>query len=775
MEDALALLNAAASVDVPTPAPLPSGSVLPWSPNPTFKGRDDDLKELAEFLLRPPSTKIVPTVAVTGLGGVGKTQLAAEFAHRYAQYFKGGVFWISCGEPEAIPSQLAACGWGLNLHPTYADLDLPDQLILLRYAWQRMIPRLLILDACEDERTLSEWRPTTGGARVLLTSRRHDWDPALGVTPIGIRPLQREDSISLLRNTRSDLTADDPALNAISEELGDLPLALHLASLFLAKFRHSALGDPDKYLHALRGAPVLRHRSMTAGGWSPTGHEQHIARTFALSYDQLRSEGELGEMARALLRFASHFAPGVPIPRYTLSPSEAPGSDPAILELQEEAVLRLAEVGIIHQLPDGSLVLHQLVAAFSQLEPPPAGSAAEDVENYLIYAARSVNTIADSRLLIDLEPHIIHAATSAAKRGDINAVKLYRELGETQYARGTYTEARATFERALALSATIAGSSDESRAIVLNIAVVDRITGNVEAAIERQRESLALLEASSFGSEFLIGKISYNLGRALLSRAPDEAAALFDKAARIAEEESVPGEELEDLDTSERKILLINALTGLAEARLISHQPNAQSEAEKAISIAEEVFGPDAFVLWRPLYVLGEIFRLKKDFKPAVRCLFRSKQLIVERQGDDSPLLGEVLISLGQAQYSSGYVAGAKETLERAVDTTDRSTGLEYSGLRPAIEALSRIYLEEKDFGSCRRLLEQEVATIATTSGDRENLAIVLCTLGIACAALGDREAALRNWKRSRRLVKQMKGPGWQDILRQLQRWINGR
>lgn len=230
-----------------------------------FKGRDGDIKDLAELLLRPPPTKVVPTIASTGLGGLGKTQLAAEFAHRYGQYFKGGVFWISCGEPEAIPSQLAACGWGLNLHPAYADLDFPDQLRLLRSAWQRKMPRLLIFDACEDERTLSEWRPTTGGARVLLTSRRPSWDPALGVTPLSISPLLRQDSMRLLRNMRSDLTADDPALDAISEELGDLPLALHLASLFLAKFRHSVLGRPDKYLQALRGASVLRHRSRACG------------------------------------------------------------------------------------------------------------------------------------------------------------------------------------------------------------------------------------------------------------------------------------------------------------------------------------------------------------------------------------------------------------------------------------------------------------------------------------------------------------------------------
>ncbi|NKK03275.1 tetratricopeptide repeat protein [Rhizobium leguminosarum bv. viciae] len=741
-----------------------------------FKGRGGDIKELAELLLRPTTTALVPTIAATGLGGVGKTQLAAEFGHRYGQYFKGGVFWISCGEAEALPSQLAACGWGLNLHPGYAELDLSDQLTLLRSAWQRKIPRLLIFDACEDELTLAKWRPTTGGARVLLTSRRPNWDPALGVTSIELRPLDRQDSMSLLRSTRSDLTNDDPLLNAIAKELGDLPLALHLAGLFLAKFRHSALGQLDKYLEALRRASVLTHRSMTAGGWSPTGHEQHVARTFALSYDQLSAEGELGQMARVLLSFASHFAPGAPIPRYVLSPQDAPGADATVLELQEEAVLRLAEVGLFSELPDGSVVVHQLVAAFSQLEPPPEGSTAEDVEKYLIYAAHNVNKIMDARLLVALEPHILHAAASAADRDDTNAIDLYAELGQVQYARGTYTEARATFERALALCATNAGSTDDNRANVLScLALVDRITGNVEDAIDRQREAVALLEASALRGDFRMGQAYYNLGRALLPRLPDEAAVLFDKAASIAVEDNAPDED-EDSDRFDRmRSLLVNALTGQAETRFVSDLPMAQSHAERAIAVAEDAFGQNAFILWRPLYVLGEILRLKKELKPALQCLSRSMRVVEERQGKDSPLLGDVLISLGQTRYSSGDIAGAKQALERGVDITDRSIGLQYSGLRPAIEALSRVYLEVKDFDSCRRLLEQEVDTISSTSGDRGNLAIVLCTLGIACNHQGDREAALRNWKRSRRLVKQMKDPGWQTILSQLHRWINGR
>jgi tetratricopeptide (TPR) repeat protein len=771
LNEALELLREAASSHVPVPAPLPSGSALPWSPNPTFKGRDRDLKRFAELLLSASGTEVVPTIAVTGLGGLGKTQLAAEFAHRYGRYFKGGVFWINCGEPEAIQSQVAGCGWGLHLHPAYRELSLPDQIQLVRSAWHRKMPRLLIFDACEDEHTLAEWRPTTGGAKVILTSRRPNWEPASGVKPIKIEPLLRQDSVNLLRHGRGDLTAGDPTLDAIAAELGDLPLALHLAGLFLEKFRHSTLGDPKNYLQTLRRSPVLRHRSMTMGGWSPTGHDQHIARTFALSYDQLASEGQLGEMARALLSFAGHFAPEVPIPRYVLSPSDALDADPAVLELQEEAVLRLTELGLIDQLSDGALVLHQLVAAFTQLEPTPEGSTAEDVEKYLIISARSVNIVTDPRLLAALEPHILHAAGSAAKRGSANAVELYTHLGQSNYERGNYAEARATFERAVSLSEKIAETNDTDRANALNgLALVDRITGNIEAAIKRQRQALAILEASTSTRELPLGAATYNLGRALLASDPDEAAALFDKAARVAERASQ--EKPKDEAATEARKSLVRALTGLAEAKMATRPSAAPSEAEKAIAVAEEAFGKNAFELWRPLYVLGEIHRLENDFEPARQCLIRSVQIIEERQGEDSPLLGDVLISLGQTQHRVGDVAGARQSLERAIEITERTVGLYYSGVRPAIEVLSRVYLELKDYRSCRYLLEREVDIIASIRGDQRNLAIVLCSLGIACASMGDREAALHSWKRSKRLLAQFKDREWKPIFRQLQQWI---
>jgi hypothetical protein len=75
--------------DIPPIATLSSGSRMPLSPNPLFVGREGDLKTLAAALKGGETVAIGQIAAATGMGGIGKTQLAAEFVHRYGQYFAG--------------------------------------------------------------------------------------------------------------------------------------------------------------------------------------------------------------------------------------------------------------------------------------------------------------------------------------------------------------------------------------------------------------------------------------------------------------------------------------------------------------------------------------------------------------------------------------------------------------------------------------------------------------------------------------------------------------
>ena len=118
-----------------------------------------------------------------------------------------------------------------------------------------------------------------------------------------ITTLPRSASLEMLRKYRPDLADSDPSLAAIATELGDLPLALHLAGSFLARYAGSPHGQPAAYFQALRQKDLLQHPSLRGGlqQRNPTRHEEDVARTFALSYEQLDAADIIDELALSFL------------------------------------------------------------------------------------------------------------------------------------------------------------------------------------------------------------------------------------------------------------------------------------------------------------------------------------------------------------------------------------------------------------------------------------------------------------------------------------------
>jgi hypothetical protein len=355
LEKALHDLEKLPLEEIPIPTSLPHSSYMPVRRNPLFVGREENLKALAEALKAAEDGEQAATVAVTGMGGVGKSQLVSEFVHRYGQYFLGGVFWLSFADAAVVRAEVAGCGGagGMDLGADFRHLPVKDQVREVMSAWQSALPRLLVFDNCEEEDLLDQWRPPTGGCQVVLTSRREQWDPSLGVKVRPLDVLSREESIALLGKHRPDLPQDDVDLKDIANELGDLPLAVDLAGRYLARYRFRVA--PRKYLEQLRSPDLLEHHSMQeVKGISPTRREMDVARTFALSYERLDSVDPVDELAIAVLARAACFAAGEAVPRdlllstLNLPDDSSVPTDNSEVELQaEDAISRLIELGLL--------------------------------------------------------------------------------------------------------------------------------------------------------------------------------------------------------------------------------------------------------------------------------------------------------------------------------------------------------------------------------------------------------------------------------------------
>jgi tetratricopeptide (TPR) repeat protein len=629
---------------LPDPGPLPAGSRMPFAPNPLFVGRQEDLRTLARQLQAGETSAVgqVEIAAATGLGGIGKTQLAAEFVHRYGRSFAGGVFWMRFEDPAAVPAEVAACGRSLDLHPSYDSLPLDQQVRLVEEAWTRSIPRLLVFDNCEEEALLAHWRPRTGGARVLVTSRRQRWARSLAIQSVQISTLPRAASIELLRKFRPDVPQEDPTLSAIAAELGDLPLALHLAGSFLERYAEAPDGQPAAYLEALRQGGLLQHPSLQGkfASISPTSHEAHVGRTFALSLEKLKPEDETDALALALLARAAHFAPGEPIPRELLLKTV---NLEASARLQaEDALARLTALGLLEVGKAGALVMHRLVAEFAR-GFEGGEDARNAVEERLLNEANRLNNAGIPGPLLAWQPHLRAITEIARRRETTNAARLCNTLGYHLWMIGDYSGARPYFERALAINEKVLGSehSDTARSLNNLGALLDS-QGDLAAARPYYERALAIRE-KDLGAEHPHTATSLNnLGFLFQSQGDLVAARPYYERA-LAIWEKFLGAEHPDTARSLNNLGALLQSQGELEA--------ARPYYERALAIHEKVLGTEHPDTATSLNNLGVLLRSQGDLAAARPYFERALAILEARLGPDHPntkIARENLVALGR-------------------------------------------------------------------------------------------------------------------------------
>jgi tetratricopeptide (TPR) repeat protein len=692
---------------VPEPDALPAHSRMLLSPNPIFVGRTDDMKKLATTVTAGGGGAGSRVAALAGLGGVGKTQLACEFVHRYGRWFAGGVFWLSFADPSAIAAEVAACGGpgGLDLRPDFPTLDLEDRVRLVMAAWQSGLPRLLVFDNCEEEALLAQWRPPTGGCRVLVTTRREAWDLALGVEVLRLGVLRRKEGIELLHRHRPDLPADDAGLQALAEELGDLPLALHLAGSFLGRYR-SAL-DPSAYLAQLRQSDPLAHRSLQGSGISPTGHIQNVARTFAVSYTRLEPADSVDELALALLARAAWLAPGESIPRDLLLATVDLDRDDLDAALRaEDALGRLVELGLVETHP-AAVRLHRLVAAFVRAQPG-TDQAQAAVEQTLADTFDKYDESGDLVAGAALEPHLRAVADAALRRVDPSALRLGNVLGNYLRRSGDFAGAVHYLEQALTIHETLEGKGHPRTARSLN----------------------DLGYAFLFKGDHRRAKVYLERALPLWKQSRDDAnrAATLDNLGQLASSE---GNAVDARRYYARALRLRERVLGLAHPRTTISMHN-----------------------------LGLLLMQSGEFDEAGKCLERALEVRLQVLGPDHVYTAISLRTVGELHFQRGNLTSTRDCFERALPVFERLRGTTHPTVLAVRSALLALADEQGDRARADQLREELTALRGQMlQGGGPEAATALNNLGYSLWVRGDYVAASRNYQDALILEEQAEGP----------------
>ncbi len=315
-------------------------------------GREGLLDHLRNVLTATgPSPRLI---VLHGLGGVGKTSVMVEYAHRYLDEY-GLVWQFAAEDPATLSTDFAKLATQLDV---WEPGDHADPVEQVHTALANRSGRwLVLLDNVTDAEALGPVLPPAGNGHILVTSRSAHWPSGYGMR---VPELNRTDAQAYLIERTGDRNA---AAGKLADALGGLPLALNQA---VAYVRESGL-TLDDYLQLLmsRRAELLRRSR-------PPGYPASVASTWTLAFDQLE---RTVPAAIALLRLLAYYAPDtIPIKLLLSRRPQPPTFDQPYIAEQvtpllsdilavHDATSALRRHSLISQPVKGHVSVHRLVQA----------------------------------------------------------------------------------------------------------------------------------------------------------------------------------------------------------------------------------------------------------------------------------------------------------------------------------------------------------------------------------------------------------------------------
>jgi tetratricopeptide (TPR) repeat protein len=313
-----------------------------------FTGRDEFVRELFE----EPERKAhrVRTHAITGMGGLGKTTLAAAVAEAN-RHELDIVWWVRAEQDAMLIADLSELAPLVGLIPT--GKGMPDDADGVRQ-WLEQTNRswLLVFDNAQTEESLERWRPKRGAGTVVITSRNRHFDRIGSVVELPV--LGRAEAEDFLRRRVQDRNADaavEPEAKTVADRLDGLPLALEQAASWVARAPTRRF---SRYLQLLNDVSKEPFPHETR----PLGYTATAASTWRISIEAAVAEAPVAEKLMNVLGF---FAPEA-LPVKWLVDEAIAGSEilHCTTEQIDDALVALNDYSLL-QLGSDTLSIHRVV------------------------------------------------------------------------------------------------------------------------------------------------------------------------------------------------------------------------------------------------------------------------------------------------------------------------------------------------------------------------------------------------------------------------------
>jgi tetratricopeptide (TPR) repeat protein/transcriptional regulator with XRE-family HTH domain len=679
---------------------------IPYSRNPYFTERGQILLNLHK-ILGAENSVLSQTLAICGLGGMGKTQTTIEYAYRYANEYEA-VLWVGADSRETLVSDFAKLAQTLDLREK-EETDQFRMIAAVKLWLQKHRPWLLIFDNADELAVVSDFLPRQASGATLLTTRSQITGPHIKKTEM--EKMSQEEGVTfLLRRITSSGDEEDPskkvsdieqrAAQKLWEAMDGLPLALDQAGAYI----EAAQCSLTDYLNLYRHHPntLLQER----GGPIPE-HPDAVATTWDLSFQRVEQKNPA---AAELLRFCSFLSPDA-IPEELITRGAAHFTSPlqavaASTRLLDKAISTLRAYSLVKRDPTAHMLsIHRLVQAVLQdmLDEKESRSWAKRV----ILAVNAAFPHPEHDTWSQCERLMSHALLAAQyiERQQITSEEAGRLLHETaSYLRdrARYSEAEPLYQRALRIRERHLGPEHLDLADPLNgLAELYRQQGKYEQAEPLFLRALSIRE-QHLGTEH--PDTARNLNNLAIlywqQSKYEQAEPLFQRALSIYEQHLGA----DHLDTA-------RSLNGLAN--LCQHQRKyEQAEAlyQRVLSIWEQHLGVDHPYTASCRNNLAELYRQQGKYEQAAPMFQRVLAIFEQQLGPQHPDTARSLNNLAELYRQQGKYEQAEPLFLRALSIYEQHLVADHLDTAESLHGLAKLYQQQGKYEQAEALYQRALA-----------------------------------------------------------------
>jgi tetratricopeptide (TPR) repeat protein len=720
-----------------------------------FTGRDEVFRSLRELLI--PGSTMALTQAISGLGGIGKTHTAVEYAYRFHRDYEA-VLWLQADSWETLISACVQLSGELAL----SEQQEADQVVAEMQRWLRKHRSwLLILDNVErPQEVLSKFVLPQHHGSVLLTTRVHDVEP-LAQTQVLATMSEEEGVLFLLR--RAKKVAPKAGLNqagaAQREEarqiwqlMDGLPLALDQAGAYILETGCSFSEYREQYVR--RRAELLARR-----GKRFISHEASVATTFSLAFERVEVlNPTAGDLLRACALLASEAIPeeifreGAP----HLGPLLAAGG-----ASWDQAIGVLHDYSLVQRSTEThTLAIHRLVQAVLR--------DTMDSSTYRLWANRVVDALEavwperEYHATTRFERLLAHALTGAELIEKCHltsraATQLLYHTGAYLAEHARYAEAETLYLQCQHLRERVLGPWHPDVAYPLYVlAELYRDQNKYGEAVPLYQRAIRIWR-QALGPDY--PELAYPLrGLAELYHMQGNyqgAEPLYQQALHLGEQA---------LEPEHRQLAgLLSCIANLSREQ--GKYGEAEALYQRALRMEEQTGSSESSALQG----LAELYHDQGRYGEAEVLYQRALHNFEQVLDTDHPRIAPLLTNLANLYVAEGKFHEAEPLYQRAIRIQEEAFGPEHHQLAHALSSLANLYLEQENYSEAELLYGRALRIYELAVGPTSvQVAAPLNNLGRLYQKQSKYEEAETLCLRALHIREQVLGPEHRDVATSL-------